>query len=62
MEYKPNSLFAFFKTDTSFHRVEPIKDELVERDILLYDVQVLNLGREMPRVTLPPRGVSRCER
>lgn len=42
MEYKPNTLFAFFKTDSSFHGVEPIKDEHVQRDILLYDVRVFN--------------------
>ena len=42
MEYKPNSLFAFFKTDNSFHGVEPIKDEQVERDMLLYDVRVFD--------------------
>jgi hypothetical protein len=40
MEYKPNSLFAFFKTDNSFHGVEPIKDEQIERDVLLYDIQI----------------------
>ena len=40
MEYKPNSLFAFFKNDFSFHGVDPITDENVERDLLLYDVRV----------------------
>ncbi len=40
MEYKPNSLFAFFKNDHSFHGVEPITDMNVQRDILLYDVRV----------------------
>jgi hypothetical protein len=42
MAYKPNSLFAFFKTDNSFHGVEPITDENVQRDLLLYDIRVLN--------------------
>jgi hypothetical protein len=41
MEYKPNSLFAFVKNDRSFHGVEPIGDHDVLRDILLYDVRVL---------------------
>jgi hypothetical protein len=40
MEYKPNTLFAFIKNDRSFHGVEPIGDEGVLRDILLYDVRV----------------------
>ena len=42
MPYVPNTLFAFLKTDNSFHGVEPIKDEQVQRDILLYDVRVFN--------------------
>ncbi len=41
MEYKPNSLCAFFKNDHSFHGVEPIKDEHVQRDVLLYDIRVI---------------------
>lgn len=40
MEYRPNTLFAFFKTDRSFHGVAPIADADVERDVLLYDVRV----------------------
>jgi hypothetical protein len=40
MEYKPNALFAFFKTDNSFHGVEPIGDDDVLRDLLLYDIRV----------------------
>ena len=40
MEYKPNSLFAFFKTDNSFHGVEPISEQNIERDVLLYDIQI----------------------
>jgi hypothetical protein len=40
MEYRPNSLFAFIKNDRSFHGVEPISDENVRRDILLYDIRV----------------------
>lgn len=38
MEYRANTLFAFFKTDNSFHGVEPITDRVV-RDLLLYDVR-----------------------
>lgn len=42
MEYRPNTLFAFFKTDNSFHGVEPIREQRVQRDLLLYDVRVFN--------------------
>jgi hypothetical protein len=40
MEYKPNALFAFVKTNTSFHGVEPIRDADVLRDLILYDIQL----------------------
>ena len=39
-QYKPNSLFGFFKTNNSFHGVEPIKEN-IRRDLLIYDVQVV---------------------
>jgi hypothetical protein len=39
MDYRPNSLFTFFKTDNSFHRVEPITDDGARRDLLLYDIR-----------------------
>jgi len=37
--YLPNSLFAFMRTDVSFHGVEPIEEPGVQRDLLLYDVR-----------------------
>jgi hypothetical protein len=40
MEYRPNTLFAFFKTDHSFHGVDPIGDADVLRDLVLYDIRV----------------------
>jgi hypothetical protein len=46
MEYKPNSMFAFFKTDHSFHGVDSINDENVMRDLLLYDIRVIEPKRE----------------
>ena len=49
MDYKPNSLFAFFKTDSSFHGVEPISDQNVQRDLLSYDILVTE-----PPVQNPP--------
>lgn len=42
MSYLPNSLFAFVKTQNSFHGVEPITEGSVRRDLLLYDVYVRN--------------------
>jgi len=36
MPFKPNSCFAFLKTDNSFHGVEPCEGT---RDVLLYDVR-----------------------
>lgn len=41
MEYVPNTLFAFMKTPNSFHGVEPITEANVRRDLLLYDIRVL---------------------
>ncbi|MDP1682152.1 MAG: hypothetical protein Q8L39_10325 [Burkholderiales bacterium] len=40
MEYKPNSLFAFLRTNNSFHGVEPIIEDEVERDLILYNIRV----------------------
>jgi hypothetical protein len=45
MPYKRNTLFAFFKDDSSFHGVEPIQDRNFERDLLLYDVRVSGTDR-----------------
>lgn len=42
MPFLPNSLFAFIKTDISFHGVEPIAEQNVRRDLLLYDIKVAN--------------------
>jgi hypothetical protein len=39
MPYVPNTLFAFFKTDNSFHGVEPLRDENVRRHLLFYDLK-----------------------
>jgi hypothetical protein len=38
MPFVPNSLFVFFKTDASFHGVEPIGDADTRRWLLLYDI------------------------
>lgn len=38
MPFVPNSLFCFFKTDNSFHGVEPVTDPDCRRWLLLFDV------------------------
>lgn len=38
--FLPNSMFAFFKTDNSFHGVEPVADPDCRRWLLLYDIYV----------------------
>lgn len=47
-QYLPNSLFGFFKTDAAFHGVEPISEEGVERDLLLYNVYLKKLVSKGP--------------
>ena len=54
MEYRPNTLFAFFKTDNSFHGVDPIADADVLRDLLLYDIRVESAPQETAK-SAPPR-------
>ncbi len=39
--FMPNALFAFFKTNNSFHGVEPVKDPGTRRWLLLYDIFVM---------------------
>jgi hypothetical protein len=46
MPFKPNALFAFVKTDNSFHGVDPIKDADVLRDLILYDIRVMAAIRD----------------
>jgi hypothetical protein len=41
MDYLPNTLFAFMKTPRAFHGVEPITQTDVQRDLLLYDIKVI---------------------
>lgn len=38
--FVPNSMFAFFKTDNSFHGVEPVADPDCRRWLLLFDIYV----------------------
>ncbi len=39
IEYKPNTSFAFFKTDNSFHGVEPVT-EVAQRQLVLYNIRI----------------------
>lgn len=55
MGYRRNALFAFIKNDYSFHGVERIDDENVQRDVLLYDIRVER--RQPPTAATPaPQG------
>jgi hypothetical protein len=58
MRYRPNTLFAFFKTDDSFHGVEPIADAAVLRDLLLYDIRVGKADTPAVAPTSPPGSVA----
>ena len=42
VEFMPNRLLAFPKTERSFHGVEPIKRPNVDRPLLINNVRVLN--------------------
>ena len=50
--FMPNSLFAFFKTDSAFHGVDPIPDSGIERNMLLYNIYVNHVVSAAP----PRRG------
>ena len=44
MEYRPNSVFAFVKTERAFHGVDKIAEEGVVRDVLLYNLYLRKSG------------------
>jgi hypothetical protein len=48
MPYLPNTLFGFFKTDNAFHGVERIEMPRIQRDSVLYNIYVRNVGRRSP--------------
>ena len=48
MEFAPNSLFGFLKTDRSFHGVEEIGDQDIERNSLLYNIYVNKVVTRSP--------------
>ena len=55
MEYRPNTLFAFFKTDRAFHGIDRIADAEVVRDLLLYNIYVTKVvtSRRPPEAAKP---------
>lgn len=50
MPFMPNSMFAFVKTDKSFHGVEPVLDPDTRRWLLLYDIK----GKVVQAAAPPP--------
>jgi hypothetical protein len=51
--FLPNSMFAFFKTDNSFHGVEPVADPDTRRWLLLYDIYLRPVEQERPPAGTP---------
>jgi hypothetical protein len=40
--YLPNALFGFIRTDNAFHGVEPVTDPAARRDLLLYNLYLVD--------------------
>lgn len=59
MEYRPNSLFAFLRTDHSYHGVETITAPEVERDLLLYDIRLQKIVMPAAKQKWQDRMISR---
>lgn len=59
MPFLPNALFGFFKTDQSFHGVEAIRDDGIERNALLYNIYVRKAVRTAVPQALTARGAWR---
>lgn len=53
--FLPNSMFAFFKTDNSFHGVEPVGDPDTRRWLLLFDIFVREPAPPKPEITVAPK-------
>jgi hypothetical protein len=43
MPFRPNTLFVFQRTDNSFHGVEPIQEEDIKRDLILFNVRTAKI-------------------
>jgi len=48
--FSPNSAFCFLKTDNSFHGVEPILEQEVERDAICYIARIKGSGSAVVRL------------
>lgn len=57
MPFLPNAMFAFVKTDNSFHGVEPVTEPDVRRWLLLYDIKARLPAAAQP-VTGEPEAAS----
>jgi hypothetical protein len=44
--FLPNALLGFLKSDQAFHGVELIKDQAIERNVLLYNIYVRGVTQE----------------
>ncbi len=53
--FLPNSMFAFFKTDNSFHGVEPVGDPDTRRWLLLFDIFAREPAPPKPEITVTPK-------
>lgn len=42
LPYRPNALFGFIRTDNAFHGVEPVREPDVQRDLLLYNLYLVD--------------------
>jgi hypothetical protein len=51
--FMPNTLFSFFKTDNSFHGVEPILDAGTRRWLLLFDIYLAGHDPRKPSEGTP---------
>lgn len=54
MPFVPNAMFAFVKTDNSFHGVEPVTDPDVRRWLLLYDIKARAIEADQPARAAEP--------
>lgn len=59
--FAPNSMFAFFKTDNSFHGVEPVADPDCRRWLLLYDIFLRPVVAGQPVTAAAPDSQSKVK-
>lgn len=59
--FAPNSMFAFFKTNNSFHGVEPVADPDCRRWLLLYDIFLHPAVAARPAAVAAPAAQSKLK-